>query len=370
MTQDTEQPVPPNPQGQLTTTFMYLAYIAALLGSAFGSTREMGLMFGVAVCIYWAVIFFSKNRPRVFVLASVTAFVCMIPVMLPSLGHSRHEALRSWSKNNLKQIGLALENYYYVHNQYPPAYIADENGKPMHSWRVLILPFLEEGDLYDKYDFNEPWDGPNNIQLLDQMPEVYHCKAAVEKWTQQHGALENPESVTNYFAIIGPNTFWPGESSTKKRRILDGVTNTLIMIEDASQCVQWLEPRDLEYDLALDLLSTNEPEEFCVYQYENDFKITYLDRQGLYADVSVRSFYQGIPKETWASLLEINDQAIVTDEDLFPTPRTGGIATRTKTLHILLFYVMIFLTVFPLPWVFLNPRSESRSQRRQRLEQP
>ena len=74
-------------------------------------------------------------------------------------------------KNNLKQIALALHNYHQANGCFPPAYIADKNGRPMHSWRVLILPYLELDHLYKQYNFNEPWDGPNNKKLLAARPK-------------------------------------------------------------------------------------------------------------------------------------------------------------------------------------------------------
>ena len=80
---------------------------------------------------------------------------------------SRNAALRFQCSTRLKQIDLALHEYENRYHSFPPAYIADRNGKPMHSWRVLILPFLDETDVYNRYDFNEPWDGPNNRKLLD-----------------------------------------------------------------------------------------------------------------------------------------------------------------------------------------------------------
>ena len=75
----------------------------------------------------------------------------------------------------LSYIHIALLNYQSVHGAWPPAYVADEQGKPAHSWRVLILPFLEEHALYRAYHFDEPWDGPNNRRLLDRMPAAYAC---------------------------------------------------------------------------------------------------------------------------------------------------------------------------------------------------
>ena len=77
------------------------------------------------------------------------------------------------SSNNLKQIGVALHNYHGVYKTLPPpAKTAD--GKPLLSWRVLILPFLEDDDnLYAQFKLDEPWDSPHNIKLLTKMPEVY-----------------------------------------------------------------------------------------------------------------------------------------------------------------------------------------------------
>jgi hypothetical protein len=67
---------------------------------------------------------------------------------------------------------LAVANYHDVKGHYPPAYIADANGKPMHSWRVLILPYLEENELFEKYDFTQPWNSEANLRL-----------ASTSRWT-------------------------------------------------------------------------------------------------------------------------------------------------------------------------------------------
>ena len=99
----------------------------------------------------------------------------MTPVMEQSVKQAREAAQRSTCKNNLKQIGLALHNYHDRYQSFPPAFVADENGKPMHSWRVLLLPYLDQADLYARYNFNEPWNGPNNLKLGDEIPEVYGC---------------------------------------------------------------------------------------------------------------------------------------------------------------------------------------------------
>ena len=80
---------------------------------------------------------------------------------------------REQAANNLKQIGLALSNYRQDHGRFPPAVVYSPDCRPLYSWRVLILPYLEQKALYDKFDLNEPWDSPHNHELLAQRPSVY-----------------------------------------------------------------------------------------------------------------------------------------------------------------------------------------------------
>ena len=91
---------------------------------------------------------------------SIVALTIMYPffsIFASGCVDPRGPARASMCKNQLMNIGLALYQYYEQYGSFPPAYIADESGKPMHSWRVLILPYLEESALYMQYDFNEPW---------------------------------------------------------------------------------------------------------------------------------------------------------------------------------------------------------------------
>src|SRR5688500_8670454 len=77
-----------------------------------------------------------------------------------ALSTAGDEARRSSCLGHCCQLGIALHSYHDEYGSFPPAYVADANGKPMHSWRVLILPFIEEQALYQRYRFNEPWNGP------------------------------------------------------------------------------------------------------------------------------------------------------------------------------------------------------------------
>jgi len=149
---------------------------------------------------------------------------------------ARGPALRTTCSNNLKQIILALQNYHDVYKSFPPAYVADANGKPMHSWRVLILPFLEHQALYDQYHFDEPWDGPNNRQLASTTQKIFECPA-----DGNHG-----KGQTSYVAIVGPGTAWPGTKWIDVADIKDGLSNTILVVEVHNSGIHWMEPRDLD----------------------------------------------------------------------------------------------------------------------------
>jgi hypothetical protein len=147
----------------------------------------------------------------------------------------RESAPRAQCINNQKQLLLALHNYHEAYNAFPPAYIADATGKPMHSWRVLILPYLEQDALYNEYDFDEPWNGPNNIKLLDKMPVVFACPTG-----------PYPTKLTSYVAIRGPGTIFPGRSWTRVEDMTDGTGDTLMLVEAVNAQVPWSVPQDLD----------------------------------------------------------------------------------------------------------------------------
>ena len=78
-------------------------------------------------------------------------------------------------QNNLRNIGLAMVNYSSSHNVFPLAGTVSPDGKPLLSWRVLMLPYLDQQPLYEEFKLDEPWDSPNNKPLLARMPGVFKC---------------------------------------------------------------------------------------------------------------------------------------------------------------------------------------------------
>jgi len=95
-------------------------------------------------------------------LACLGIVAALVALWLPASRGGREPARRSQCKNNLKQIGLALHNYVDHHGVLPPAYTVDANGKRLHSWRTLILPYLDQAELFNRIDLSKPWDDPVN----------------------------------------------------------------------------------------------------------------------------------------------------------------------------------------------------------------
>ena len=141
-------------------------------------------------------------------------------------------------KGNLKKLGLAFHGYHDAHGSFPPAFVRGKDGKPAHSWRVLILPFLGRRDLYEAYDFDEPWDGPHNIRLADQMPRVLACPSGAGRG----------KGKTTYVAVVGSQTVWPGDRAVSIQDITDGASTTIQLIEIADSDIGWTEPRDVRLE--------------------------------------------------------------------------------------------------------------------------
>jgi hypothetical protein len=147
---------------------------------------------------------------------------------------------KKWMRchSNLAQIGLALHNYHDACGSFPPAYLTDKAGAPLLSWRVLILPYLEQSYLYSQIKLDEPWNSPHNIRLAPLMPAVYRCPADADV----------KEGETSYVAVAGRETLWPGAAS---RRLSDTRSSeTILLVEVAGLGISWMEPLDLPFGAA------------------------------------------------------------------------------------------------------------------------
>jgi prepilin-type processing-associated H-X9-DG protein len=156
-------------------------------------------------------------------------------------------ATRSQCVNNLKQIGLAMHNYHTQHKTFPPAYTVDKAGKPLLSWRVLILPYLDQQqELYNEFRLEEPWDSEHNRALIERMPSTYRCPGGSSR--------RSDAGKTTYLTPRGSATIFPGAEGIKIQKITDGTSNTIFAVDAANdRAVIWTKPDDWDIDPKLDL---------------------------------------------------------------------------------------------------------------------
>lgn len=237
-----------------------IAYVFALLAAGMAAFGAVGGALSAAwVAGVW-IMLHAKPARAVGVLAT-SLLACVVGLTLVSaMGDARMATSRQRCAHNLKWICLALHNYETANGAFPPAYVADADGKPMHSWRVLILPYAEEPALYKKYRFDEPWDGPNNRQLWDQMPSFYACPGCEQcRRLKAKPFGEMPRYATSYVAVVGEETAWPAGRQRKWSDFLPaGPSKTLQVMECSGMTTPWTAPVDLTYAEALAELTAAE----------------------------------------------------------------------------------------------------------------
>ena len=181
------------------------------------------------------------------VLPAVVIFV-FITLLLPSVTHPRWAARRTQCRNNLKQLGLGLHLYHDVYGSFPLA----AAGVARTSWRISVLPYVEHGELYERYDQESAWDSSANIDLASQRVSVLSCPALPVGRDQN----DEKQYLTAYVAATGPGTVFGGGEVSTIRSITDGTSNTLMVLEACGTDIVWTEPRDV--DVAKNQISVNQ----------------------------------------------------------------------------------------------------------------
>lgn len=182
---------------------------------------------------------------RVTATLLIIACAVGIPILLAVIQKNQDAAKRSTCTGHLSFLSHAMHNYHESHGHLPPAFVLGPDGKPWHSWRVLILPYFEHNDLYKEYKFDEPWNGPNNSKLAARMPNYYACPADPEG---------QAKGLTNYFVVVGPLTVFPASQPMKFADITRPHDKTILLVEAEGLEINWLEPRDLSFaDMSFDI---------------------------------------------------------------------------------------------------------------------
>ena len=196
-------------------------------------------------------------------------------LLLPAVQAAREAARRMQSSNNVKQLLLAMLNHESAYRQFPLRATVDKNGGKLLSWRVALLPYLEENALYNEFHQDEPWDSPHNIQLVDRMPAIFrHPSSLAEK------------GHTVYLAPYRDDTIW-NSKKPKMNTITDGTSNTIAIVEVQDEyAVPWTKPEDLDL---------NDLENFSLLRAPT--------AQAGFFDGSVRTISNAIDSETLEALV-------------------------------------------------------------------
>lgn len=233
-----------------TSGLAIMSLVLSLLGYVclWGAGGLVGLVLGIMA---QAQISSSDGRLRgrglatagiVLGIINILLVLSLLPValLLPAIQKVRGAASRVHDANNLKQIGIAMHQHASDYNRFPAAAIKSKDGKPLLSWRVAILPYIEEDALYRRFHLDEPWDSPHNLTLLPLMPKVYVNPNDPVEFAK--------DGMTRYRVFVGPGTlFEDREGGVKFADVSDGTSNTLMVVE-SRDAVPWTKPDHLPFN--------------------------------------------------------------------------------------------------------------------------
>ncbi len=176
-------------------------------------------------------------------LAVVAIIGLLIALLLPATRSARPAARRMQCSSNLKQIAMALHNYEQAHGMMPPAFTTDAEGRPLHSWRTVILPYLDEQSLYQTIDLTKSWDDPANAKARETSLLVFRCPEATE-----------PPNTTTYLAIVAPDGCFAPKGARTRGGDRGFPGSTLMVIEAGEDsAVPWMAPVDAGESLVMGL---------------------------------------------------------------------------------------------------------------------
>lgn len=178
----------------------------------------------------------SRGFTLLELLVVLSVIVVLVACLLPLRRTAGPVARQSQCRNHLRNIALGLQQYHEVYQALPPAYTVDADGKPLHSWRTLLLPYLDQQSLYDQIDLTQPWDAPVNARVFQSAVYGYSCPAGK--------SLGNR---TTYLAIVAPHSALQPGASCGLADIQDDAGQTVLVIEvDADHAVPWMSPHDAD----------------------------------------------------------------------------------------------------------------------------
>ena len=265
--------------------------LAAGSGPLGGLIIVLGMIAAVAAILFGivglAVVRYAGSRGIPEALAGALLGVLCLAAIFLGTSDVRPVDERMQSANNLKQIGLAIHNYHDFF-QVLPSTVRDRDGKPLLSARVLLLPFLEADAQYRQFHFDEPWNSPHNLALLNHMPAVFRSPRDESKQS----------NLTFYRFVTGPGTAFERDG-LKFFEIQDGLHETMFALE-AGEAVPWTKPEEWEYQPGQPL-----PAVGGIFIPKKWYQVRRGYRDGtnvLFGDAGVHFLPRDTPESSWRAI--------------------------------------------------------------------
>jgi prepilin-type processing-associated H-X9-DG protein len=178
------------------------------------------------------------------VIAVIVVLLFLGSLLFPAVQAAREAARAMSCAGTFKFIGMDMHCYAQIHKCFPPAYVVDREGKPAHSWRMLLMECAGEKPLFRQYRFDEPWNSPHNFALASGVPlgmsgvvPLFHCICD----------RDSDRMDTSTVMVVGKGTISDGPTATSFKDITDGASYTILVAEMSESGIHWMEPRDLSF---------------------------------------------------------------------------------------------------------------------------
>ncbi|QDT39972.1 hypothetical protein Pan241w_00250 [Gimesia alba] len=228
--EEEDEDTPPPPRRRAKSVSKKKSKSKARKKSSSGSNQGLlivGCVVGVMIMGGVGYFLFSSGKPGGGLAKSIADKV-------DSVTNSTGQAETVSDVENMKKIGRAFHDFHDSFTRFPPADAHLVDGKPLLSWRVHMLPFLGQAELYKEFNLQEPWDSPQNKALLEKMPAVFKCEG-----------VSQPGS-TSIMTFSGDGTPFKGGQGPRLRKFTDGSSNTiLVVLAGPDKAVPWTQPIDI-----------------------------------------------------------------------------------------------------------------------------
>lgn len=297
------------PSFRLTSIF----WAFAVMASAVVALGPLGILLALVTVAFWTRVFHPTPIPKLEWAVMLALIVVLVGLVLPTVQKSREYSRRAACMNNMLQIGHALMDHVRHHGSLPAAASSQAPNLPPRSWRLMLLPFLDEQPLYQVYRHDQPWNAPKNLNLA-QLTQ-FHVYGCPSEPTASPGDL-----ACSYFAVVGPQAAFLHDQERMRRDFTDPVEHTIMLLEYGGRGVPWLKPEDLSFDEAVDLLTAPAagalfhaaPRQVGLLERDEMHQVVHV----LFADGRCGSLTVPISRELATALLTINGGEPIDEAEL------------------------------------------------------